>query len=42
MNTKIFKSVFILTTVLVAIAIFSSCSKEDDRDNYVGSFRTNI
>jgi len=41
MNTKIFKSVFMLTIMLV-VALFSSCTKEDVRDDYVGSYRTNL
>ena len=41
MNTKIIKSVFMLT-IMLAVILFSSCSKEDVRDDYVGSYRTNF
>jgi len=43
MNTKIFKSVFMLTIMLGIMAIFSSCTKEqpkDERDPFLGTYRT--
>jgi hypothetical protein len=39
---KIFKSVSMLTVMLAVLAIFSSCTKEDIRDDYAGSYRTNF
>jgi hypothetical protein len=35
------KLISILTIALVAGLIFSACKNEDDRDDYVGSYRTN-
>jgi hypothetical protein len=36
------KLISILTIALVVGLIFSACKKEDDRDDYVGSYRTNF
>ena len=47
MNAKKFKSVFMLTILLATVAVFSSCSKDDEpaakdvREDWVGSYRTN-
>ena len=47
MKEKIFKSVCVLTVILISVTGISSCSKSDDpakdvRDDYVGSYRTNL
>ena len=40
MHAKKFKSVFLLTIMLGLLTI-SSCKKEDVREDYIGSYRTN-
>lgn len=40
MKVNKIKSVFMLTALLAVVTLFSSCKKEDDRDAFVGSYRT--
>ena len=42
MKKNFIKSIFALTLLLASVTSFLSCEKPDDRDNFVGSYRTDL